>query len=279
MKKLYVLLTLGLFLFHNTAAQQPERIKPSKIITATQIATDEYDTIEVYNDIHIILTPGDAPSLNIEANDNLLEAIDISVHSGALSLRTIKAIRGKKVLNITINYSQKLKRIVLHNSAKLSAPATVALNEEITVEANDETETFMTLDANIINIVTTDKSKSALDLKASTINLKINSNGNHKGIVNAETLYANLHERSKMTLEGNISNLILETNSNSFFSGNALAITNASIVAKSTSNIHIRALEMLNINAIDKSKVYVYGAPKLNLDTFEGEAALLKIPD
>jgi ABC-type uncharacterized transport system ATPase component len=72
MKKV-VLLLFALLFTAFTFAQKKEKIKGSKVVTVTQKAVENFENLEVEDNIEIFLIKGSTQSLEIEADDNLHE--------------------------------------------------------------------------------------------------------------------------------------------------------------------------------------------------------------
>lgn len=74
--KFHLILTIILLNIGLVHAQKKEKIKGSKFITVSQHDVDDFDTIEILDDLEIYLIASDKPQVEIEADDNLHDIVE-----------------------------------------------------------------------------------------------------------------------------------------------------------------------------------------------------------
>ncbi|HMI07887.1 MAG TPA: DUF2807 domain-containing protein, partial [Flavobacterium sp.] len=127
MKKTALLFVLALFT-SAISAQQKEKIKGSKIVTVEQKEIGEFENLEVSDNLEIFLIKGDKCGVEIEADDNLHDAIEISLHGNTLQLSASKEISGAKKFSVRITYTDDFKMAIAKNQANITALADISLN-------------------------------------------------------------------------------------------------------------------------------------------------------
>ena len=108
-------------------SQKNEKLKGSKIVTLEQKEVEDFDAIEISDDIEVFLVKGDKCSLEIEADDNIHDAMGISVDGTTLRLMRVKKVSSYKKFSVRINYTENLKSVVGKNDSKITAIADISL--------------------------------------------------------------------------------------------------------------------------------------------------------
>ena len=97
MKKIILVIVLALATSF-TYSQKKEKIKGSKIVTTEIKKIESFTTLEVADNLEIFLVKGSEFGIEIEADDNLHEAIDATLSGSTLRLSTLKDISSYKKL-------------------------------------------------------------------------------------------------------------------------------------------------------------------------------------
>ncbi|NQY07867.1 MAG: DUF2807 domain-containing protein, partial [Flavobacteriaceae bacterium] len=79
MKKVLVLVVL-ILLSSNVFSQKKEKIKGSRFVTVKQHDLAAYSAIDIGEEFKVCFIKGDAPAIEIEADDNLHDVIDFSIN-------------------------------------------------------------------------------------------------------------------------------------------------------------------------------------------------------
>ncbi len=140
MKKYLLLFTLILSTTI-TFAQKNEKLKGSKIVTLEQKEVEDFDAIEISDDIEVFLVKGDKCSLEIEADDNIHDAMGISVDGTTLRLMRVKKVSSYKKFSVRINYTENLKSVIGKNESKITAIADISL-ADISFKLTDQSQFF-----------------------------------------------------------------------------------------------------------------------------------------
>jgi putative N-acetylmannosamine-6-phosphate epimerase len=164
MKKALILITLFLIALP-TFSQKKEKIKGSKIVTIQKKQIESFNSVEILDNLEVFLVKGSECGIEIEADDNLHEAIEIVVHGNTLRVATLKNIVGAKKLSLRITYTNDFKEITARNEATVSIIEFLEL-DAITIKSYDYAELFINAKPKAFNLSMNDKSKAELNLKA-----------------------------------------------------------------------------------------------------------------
>ena len=127
----YIIVVLFITTFSH--AQKKEKIKGSKIITVTVKEIDTFDAVDIADNLEVFLVKSDKNSVEIEADDNLHDAVIFEIIGSTLKLYSTKDVIRAKKFSIRINYTNDLKMIVVKNEATLNALADLSL-DNITIK-------------------------------------------------------------------------------------------------------------------------------------------------
>ena len=123
-------------------SQKKEKVKGSKIVTTEIKKIEPFEAIEVLDNIEVFIVKGTECGLEIEADDNLHDAIDIVLNGSTLKLSTLKNAFGHKKLSVRITYNDSFKSIITRNESSVTALSDIEL-ESITLKSYDESKLFI----------------------------------------------------------------------------------------------------------------------------------------
>jgi hypothetical protein len=86
------ILLVALVLISSLAfSQKKEKVKGSKIVTTEIKKIENFEALEVLDNLEVFLVKGTECGLEIEADDNLHDAIDIVLNGSTLKLSTLSS--------------------------------------------------------------------------------------------------------------------------------------------------------------------------------------------
>jgi len=275
MKKLPLLLFALLFSI-TTFAQNKEKIKGSKIVTITKKELQPFDTVEVEDNIELYLVKGSIESLDIEADDNLHDAIMAEVNGTNLRLYTSKEISGAKKLTVRLTYTDALKAISIKHQAVLYALEDLEL-QDISIKNLDFSKSFLNVKASTFNLNMNDKTTVELNLKSDNASIEMSKNAQLKALIASQNIKLDMYQKTIAVVEGDAAAMQLRTDNNATFNGKNFTVKNMEVLAESATKCSILATEGLSVGASGKSIIEVYGTPvKLGMTKLEGTATILK---
>lgn len=274
MKKLSFLVAL-LLLTSLSFAQKKEKIKGSKIVTITIKELENFNTIEVEDNIEVYFVKGEKTSIEIEADDNLHDAINYGVTAKTLKINTTKEVSGAKKFAVRINYSDSLKTIIGKNESKLHALAELTLSQ-VTIKNFDKSQSFLNVKADKFTLQLSDKSEAEINVKAQIANMELTKDAELKALVNAEETKVDLYQKSSAEIEGDTQLAKIRLDNNAQLIAKKFTAKEADITTESYTKASLTATKSITIAASGKSEIELLGEPKIDLVTFTQSAILYK---
>lgn len=258
-----------------TFAQKKEKIKGSKIVTVTVNELENFENIEVEDNLEIFLVKGDKPSLEIEADDNLHDAINYSVMGNTLRITSQKDVISAKKFSIRINYSDELKLISVKGEAKLHALAELEL-DNITIKNYDKSQSFLNVKSNFFTIILNDKSEAELNIKAQNTTVELSKNTELKALIASPEVKLDMYQNSEAKIEGDAANVKMRLDNSSKLIAEKFTVKNLEITTESYAKGDIYVTNTISIAASGKSEIKLYGEPAIEITKFTNSTTLYK---
>jgi len=186
------LLLLALLCTFMVNAQKKETLKGSKIVTIEQKSVDNFESLEVHDDLEISLIKGDKNNIEIEADDNLHEALGITYNGSTMILRTSKNISGYKKFSIRITYTDNFKSVMAKDKAIVNALEEIKL-DDISFSSFDNAKLNLNLNPKTFSISADDRSQIQLNAKSESGTLVISKNATIKALISSTQLILQRH--------------------------------------------------------------------------------------
>lgn len=260
-----------------TFAQKKEKVKGSKIVTIEQKKIENFTSLEVSDNLEVTLIKGNECGLEIEADDNLHDAIGISVVGSQLRLSTLKSAFGYKKLSIRVIYTDEFKEVATKNDASVSALAEMNL-DEISFNSFDDSKVYINAKCKKFNLTANDQSKSELNLKNENTRINLSKNATSKALIVSNELTFDLYQKSSAEVEGDIEEMKLRIDNNANFTGKNLVAKIADVTTESYSRASVHVSKELTLSCAGKSHLDLYGDQKIDLKVFTDSAVLSKKP-
>lgn len=269
-----ILLLIILLLSISVVAQKKDKIKGDKNVTSEERTFDYFSKIEVNDKIKLSLKQDNSPRLAIEADENLHDVIESEIEDGTLVLSLNKRVTSSKRFNLTL-YIDDLAALELNDDSEIKGidrfnffDLHVTLNDKSDVKIDIESQTF--------SLVSNEKSKGDFTIKADSISLNMKESSKIKYVIDTKKLDVEYDGNSTGEFVGKVTNLILNANDNATFKGAELIAQESSINASNNSSSYINSKNNLLIIAKDKSKIYIFNSPTIELKSFEDTSSIFK---
>ncbi|WP_299118153.1 GIN domain-containing protein [uncultured Winogradskyella sp.] len=273
-KLIYILfLTFGIVHFGN--AQSKEKIKGNRNVTIKQTYIDDFNALIIKNNFDVKIAYNSKASVEIEADDNLHEVIDVNVSAGVLNITTNKRITSKKKLIITVNYSNALEEVELYDNAELRSLTSMELND-FKLKTENNSRAYLNVKSNSFSFSASNKSKSRLNVVADSTSFIMSDNSKLDALVSGKISSFDLYQSADASIEGDAENAILRFDNSANFTGKNYTIKDANLLIESNSDATLNILTSLKLNASGNSETYIYGEPKIELELFTDTAKLQK---
>lgn len=260
-----------------TVGQNKERIKGSKNVVEKTKEVGDFTSLEIEDNLTVFLEKGDKNEIKIDADDNVHDNISFDLKGNALRIYTSKEIINFKKLVLKIKYTTALKSVVAKNATTVNALEAVML-DSVAFNSLDFSRLYLNVNSKNFTLLSDDKSRVELNLKAEKSKIQLNKNAQIKALINSTDTAIDLSQKATAIIEGDVVNAIIKQDNNSIFTGNNLTIKNADVTAQGSAICNIMADTTLIVDADNTSKIYVLGKPKIEVRKFQGEAQLIKKP-
>lgn len=274
MKKIAFLL-VAVFISTLAFSQKKEKVKGSKIVTIEQKEVENFTALEIQDNLEVFLIKGDKCGLELEADDNLHDAIDIKYNGGTLILSSAKQILGYKKFTIRVIYTDDFKLAEAKNDAIIQGPEEINL-EEVTFKSYENAKMYLNTNAKVLTIVGNDKSEIQLNAKSEAVKIELSKNAQMKALISATEMKFDMYQKSRATIEGDVIDLKLRLDNNTTFVGKNLASKNCELISEGYTNATVMVETSLNLDASGSCEVYLYGDPKIEMKQFADNASLQK---
>ncbi|AWH83618.1 DUF2807 domain-containing protein [Flavobacterium album] len=263
-------------LFATTAfAQKREKIKGSKTVTVTQKEVQAFENLEVEDNLEVFLVKGENQALEIEADDNLHEAIMAEVKGGTLRIYTSKEITGAKKLSVRVIYNDNLKSVTVKHETVLNALTDLEV-PSITIKALDFAKCFLNVKAGSFTLQMNDKTKGELNLKAETSVVELSKNAELKALIASPAVKFDMYQKTKAVIEGDAANVQLRVDNNASFTGKKFTAKTMELTAEGYTTTNVMVTDLISISASGKSETELFGKPKVEVKNFADSAVLYK---
>lgn len=274
MKNSFILLLLVFGTVASSLAQELEKSKKDRNLTITQTYIDGFKKIIIGEDLDVELVYNKKPSVEIKADNNHHKHIKIAVVDSVLTITTSKEIRIKK-LKIKVNYGDNFSNIEVNGNAEVRSLTSLEL-DNATLKTSGSARAYLNIKANNFNFVSAEKTKVKLNVTAANVVVEISDNTKMDALINATDLKMDLYQRTTATVEGEVINLKLRSDNNSQLNGKNLTAKTCTILTEMDSNIYIEVTDHISIDASGSSDVYLFGNPKITINSFTGTTKLKK---
>ncbi|MEP5255149.1 MAG: DUF2807 domain-containing protein [Winogradskyella arenosi] len=256
-------------------AQSDDKIKGDRNVTLKQTYVDNFHSIIVNGDFSVEVVYNSKPSINIEADDNLHEVIDFNVVDGVLQFTETKRITSKKKLNITVNYGDGLKTIETKGNGEIRSLTSMELGDVILITA-DNSRAYLNINAKNFTYQSSGKSKTRLNLTATTTKIELTDNSKLDALVNSKVADFDLYLRADVVIEGAANSSVIRMDTSTNFNGSKFDVNTSEVTLEDSSDLTISVLDNITIAASGNSEVYLFGTAAIAITKFEDTAKLQK---
>ena len=200
-----------------------DSVKGSGTVTIEKrVVSEDFTNIEVSQGIDLIITQSDTKSIEVEADDNIIEHIETNISSGVLTIKMDKNVRTRS--------SRKVR---------VSLPVIEVLSSSsgATISSNDVLKT------------------SSLDLDAS-------SGSEIELSVEVENLISESSSGSEINLTGKAMKLEAKSSSGSEINASELLVNNVVASSSSGSSVDVHPIVSLDANASSGSSIKYFNLPQ-----------------
>jgi hypothetical protein len=264
----YIIVILFITTFSH--AQKKEKIKGSKIITVTVKEVETFDSVDIADNLEVYLVKGEKNSVEIEADDNLHDAIIFEIIGSTLKLYSTKDVIRAEKFSVRVNYTSTLKMVVVKNEAKLNALADLNL-DSITIKNFDNSKSFLNVKSTDFTLILNDKSE------AEKITLELSADSELKALIATANLKLDMYQKSKAAIEGEAKMANIRLDNDAKLEAKKLVVNEMNLSTEMYSYCEINVKDKVTISATGKSEIEFLGDAKVEIPVFRNNATLQKI--
>jgi hypothetical protein len=270
----YIIVILFITTFSH--AQKKEKIKGSKIITVTVKEVETFDSVDIADNLEVYLVKGEKNSVEIEADDNLHDAIIFEIIGSTLKLYSTKDVIRAEKFSVRVNYTSTLKMVVVKNEAKLNALADLNL-DSITIKNFDNSKSFLNVKSTDFTLILNDKSEAELNIKAEKTTLELSADSELKALIATANLKLDMYQKSKAAIEGEAKMANIRLDNDAKLEAKKLVVNEMNLSTEMYSYCEINVKDKVTISATGKSEIEFLGDAKVEIPVFRNNATLQKI--
>lgn len=276
MKKIITLSFL--FLTVLTFAQKKEKVKGSKIVKLEQKQVNDFESLEVEDNLEIFLIKGNECAIEIEADDNLIEFVTYKLTGKNLRISTSRDISSYKKLSVRVTYTDKFNLVSAKDETNVTALSDVVL-DNITFKSYDYAKLFLNAKTKSFTLMANDRSKIELNLKSEKTAIDLSKSAYVKALISSGEMKFDMYQKASAEVEGDVLDLKLRLDNNTDFIGKKLTAKNALVEVNGYANSSIGISNIATIDASGNSEIALYGEPvKIEIKHLIDSATLRKKP-
>ncbi len=275
MKRLTVLTLLVFSVTFLAQAQKKEKVKGSKIVTHTINEVENFENIEIDDNLEVYLVKGDKASVEIEADDNLHDAINFSVANNTLRVSSLKNVISAKKFSIRINYTNDLKLVVAKGETVINALNELQ-GENVTVKNYGRSRSYLNVNSTYFTLILNDKAEAELNVKAQSTTLELSNNAELKALIASPEFKLDMYENSEAEIEGDAAQAKIRLDNSASLTSDNLTLKELELTAEGHVKTRVNVIDKIAISASGKAEIELYGQPKIDMVLFTNNAILYK---
>ncbi|MEN3324012.1 head GIN domain-containing protein [Mariniflexile soesokkakense] len=269
-----LIIVLAVLLTLNSNAQKKQKIKGNREVIEVYDNLNAFNEIEIADDLEVNIMQTLSEGYRLKADSNLISSIKFEVVDSVLKIYTSNKITSSKSLEIYVT-CKELNKITLKNDAELNGQNNIN-GTDLTLLCLDNSEFDLDINSTMFSLQLNSSTKGKLNLKSVTSTMALNDNSSLKASLSIDDFDLILSKKADMNIEGNCDNLNLITSGSVNVKAKNLLVTNAKINASNSSDIYVYASKYLSLYAKDRSYVYVYGSPEINVEGLNDKSQIIK---
>lgn len=259
-------------------AQKKEKVKGSKIVKLEQKEVGNFESVEVEDNLEVFLVQGNECSVEVEADDNLIEFVDFKLTGKNLRVSTTRDISSYKKLSVRVNYNDKLNMVIAKDETNVTALSDIVL-DNITFKSYDYAKLFLNAKTKNFTLMANDKSKIELNLKSDKSAIDLSKSAYLKALISSPEMRFDMYQKASAEIEGDVLNLKLRLDNSTDFTGKKFTVKTALLEIGANSKASINISGSLTLDASGSSEIDLFGEPtKIEIKRFAESAMMKKRP-
>ncbi len=254
-------------------AQRKPKIKGSRIVTEVNGELPMFNAVQLNDDLDIVLKKSYGPGYEIVADDNLVDILKFKVEDSTLIISSFYEVTAKKQFDIKVNYTE-LKAISVKEGSITSED--IIDSDELFVDAFANTRLELKASAAVMDINMEDSSRGDFNVDVDSLNISLNNRAEAYIYAVNETSLVDVEQNGSLTLEGTSERIEANLSDNSKLKAERMESATIKASLENSATARLNVYRELQISAIDNTRIYLYGNPRITILEFLNTAQLLK---
>ena len=263
------------FLLIGLNSQAQKNVKGSRNVTTEQIDIKSFTSIEMDGEFEVGLLKGSRSMVEVEADDNLHELIQIEVVNNVLYIKPSAKISNSKSQKLSITFNDTLTRISIDGKVEFETLQELYL-QDFEFIAKGKSKSKLSATTKTFKLNNSGDAKVEVEITSEEIILELKESSELKGSLKSPLLGVKALDKSSAKLKGAIDQLNLSAAKSAKFDGEKLTSKTAEVFTTGNSKNSINVSKNLKLSAKDKSEIDLYNSPEIDLVEFSQKAVLSK---
>ena len=255
------------------SAQRKPKIKGNKSIITVSEDLPAFHSIELIDNLEILLQESDNPGYSITADDNLIDVLKFEVKDSTLYIRSFYIITSKKQLDITVRCDE-LRSLVLKDGKVFSE--SVISTDRMAISTSGFSNADLRFSTSVTALAMAGNSKAVLNIDSDSLAMSL-AEKTEADIYAVSTIQdIDVKDDAIATIEGTTDTLEVKLRGRSKLRAEKLEASTTNLEILDGAAARIYAYRRLQLDSSGSSKVYLYGDPEIEMLRFEDNSTLYK---
>ncbi|MFC7356077.1 GIN domain-containing protein [Jejudonia soesokkakensis] len=274
MKKFITLALCGIITLSCVAQKKPKIKGDKNVVDITESIDQAFNAIEIDDALEVDLLPASKPFYRLETDFNLSRILQFKVEDSVLKIYSDYKITSSKKLKIELSASG-IDAITLKNDAKIESKRKLE-SKVMVLTANESSRFDLDIEADSIAVNITKNAGGKLNLMSEKTDIKMNGRTDLKVRNSSDNLVISIADNGDLDIDGNSDTGKYNLTDGSQLKGKKLRVNKASINLSNNAYVEVFVAKDLEVYAKDKSKIELWGEPKINIKGLLGDAEIEK---
>ena len=267
------ILFIALIFCFQVSAQRKPKIKGNKSVVDVREELPPFNSIELNDDLEIVLQKAGDEGYAITADDNLIDVLKFQVVDSTLVITSFYKITAKKKLDITITYSELVSVTMRDGRINMKD---IITTDELYVNTFGPSRLELNASAEIIHINMEGMSSADFNLQSDSLNIVLKDRIDARIYTVGDSNSIQMHDNASARVEGSTETFNVELYGNANLKAEKLDAAEVRANLEESPNARIYAHRSFELSSKGSSKTQFYGDGKIVLVDFLDTSQLHK---
>jgi hypothetical protein len=274
MKQIITLALCGIVTLSCFAQKKPKIKGDKNVVDITEMIDQAFNKIEIDDALEVDLLPASKPFYRLETDFNISRILQFKVEDSVLKIYSDYNITSSRKLKIELSASG-IDAITLKNDAKIESKRKLE-SKMFVLTANESSRFDLDVEADSIAVNISKNAGGKLKLRSKTTDIKMNGRTDLRVQNSSDKLVVSIANNGDLDIEGNSDTGKYNLTDGSQLKAKKLRVNKASINISNNAFTQIFVAKNLEVYAKDKSKIELWGEPKIDMKGLLGDAEIEK---